>query len=148
VADEVFRVVLPDGQEFAWHNTLEALREEYPRARISGILGLDKTGQGFWTEYEGKGSEEVQYMAMTVAQLREEHQKRGISEPDGAKKADLVASLEANDSGEVFDASKVVAEEKVPSKKVEKAATPPPTPNAASQLETPTITVTPVEPVE
>lgn len=52
MAKDVYRIVLPDGQEFAWHGTLEALPEAHPGAQITGHLVMDAAGQGTWEPYQ------------------------------------------------------------------------------------------------
>lgn len=47
---------------------------------------------------EQSGDEAAGYEALTVAQLREEADKRSLDVPSSAKKADLVAALEASDA--------------------------------------------------
>lgn len=45
---DVYHIVLPDGQEFAWHKSADELREVHPGAVITGRLVMDETGQGSW----------------------------------------------------------------------------------------------------
>jgi hypothetical protein len=96
-ATVVYRIVLPDGQEHAWHGTVEALRTAYPKARVTGELQLDASGKGVWLAYEGSDAEPPSYEAMTAEQLKTAAAARGVEVPAKATKADLVALLNAAD---------------------------------------------------
>ncbi len=51
---EVYRIVLPDGQEFAWHGTVEAMKETHPGAEITGRLVMDEVAQGSWEPFNNR----------------------------------------------------------------------------------------------
>lgn len=59
---EVYRFILPDGQEFAHHGTPASLRKEHPRAVITHRQEFDEAAlaagveQGYWVAYTGKNA--------------------------------------------------------------------------------------------
>lgn len=99
---------LPDGQEYGWTGTAAKLKKAHPDAVITGRVVMDEVGQGTLVEYQGEQPVEANappdYNAMTVAQLNEELDRRGVVSANNAKKADLVFELENNDRYLAFEA--------------------------------------------
>lgn len=95
---ENYRFSLPDGRVHESEKSPEAIRQAHPQAVITHTIVLDDDGRFVRTEpYGGADAAPASYDDMTVPVLREELASRGIESPSGAKKADLVELLKADD---------------------------------------------------
>jgi hypothetical protein len=103
---ERYRVRLDDGQVFDMHATPAVIRRYLKdsdfEGRIEGRIVIDDLGQGRIVPYGGEqpteSNEEPDYEALTVAQLRDAIEGRELDRPPAdAKKADLIAIVEADD---------------------------------------------------
>lgn len=102
---DVFRIVTAEGHEYDYHGTVEQLVEAHPGAQITGRRVLNPLGEGAYEPYsladaEAAGAvEAVNYQRLKVDELRAVLEGRGVIIPEGVKKAELIAALEAHDGG-------------------------------------------------
>lgn len=108
---EVYRIVTAEGHEYDYHGTVAQLKEAHPGAVITGRRTVSAVGEGTYEPYSiakaqaaetaaDEAEKPVRYKDMKVDDLRAVLDERGILIPEGVKKADLIAALEAHDNGE------------------------------------------------
>lgn len=107
---DVFRIVTAEGHEYDFHGGVDALKETYPGAVITGRRMVNAVGEGTYEPYTiakaqaagrkaADGDKPARYKDMKVDDLRGLLGERSIVIPEGVKKDDLITALEAHDSG-------------------------------------------------
>jgi len=87
---EVYKIITPDGQEFAYHRGAEDLKKDHPGARITHRLVMDTLGQGMFEEY-------------STGRARAEERKGNKDADKDASKANKNADKAARHEGDAVE---------------------------------------------